>query len=100
MKKIINYIKNLKIDFQRWMFRRRSNHHAERQQKMIRKADKLSKKYKKRLWVITIERGSFLICSKPEMKKVMQQIPALLRINMYQTNDYIVHITQKTNENN
>lgn len=94
------FIINIKIYYLRWQFRRRNKYHAERQQKYIKKADKLSKRYKKRLWVVTIERGVFTIASKPEMKQIMRQIPAPFRINMYQTNDYIVHITQKTNENN
>ena len=98
--KIPRFLINLKIDYERWLFRHRSDAHIPNQMKAIAKANRLSKKYHKRLWVITLEPGRYLIRSKPEMKTIMRQIPDVAKINMYQINDYIVHITQKTNENN
>lgn len=92
------FITNIKINFQRWQFRRTSKNHAERQLRTISKADRLTKKHGNRLWVVTFDRGKFLLFTKPEMKAAMKRIPESLRINMYQTNDYIVHITKKGNE--
>ena len=95
MKKLTTY----KIDFQRWMYKRRRDRDAKKdidmRLKAIKKAEKLSAKSKKRLWVLKMDVCDYRIFTKPEIKTAMRKLNQLISINYYQTNEYIIHITNK-----
>jgi len=88
-------LENLKIDFQRWIFRRRLRQDANVMQKTILKADRISERTKKRLWVFKIDASDYRIYTKPEMKGTLRSMKISHLINIYQTNEYIIHITKK-----
>lgn len=89
---------NLKIEIQRWIFRRKQKHGSEidiqRQLKAIKKAEKLSEKRKCRLWVVRIEPGKYRIYSKGDVKAVLRRIGLKGQINMFEINGSVVHITK------
>ena len=98
MNKITRRIQNIKIDFQRWIFNMRyksgSRRDLEAQLKAIQKATKLQKKRGIRLWVVRIFPGKYGIYPKGEVKSVLKRIGLTGRINMFQQDDFIVHITK------
>lgn len=95
----MNLLTNLKIDYQRWMFRRKQSHNKENDIKLrlkaIEKANKMSERSKKRLWVLKMDICDYRIFTKTEIKSAMRRFNQIMRINYYQTNEYIVHITKK-----
>ena len=91
-------LQNIRINFQRWQFRRKyksgSRVDLERQLKAIEKANLLSKKRKCRLWVIREMPGRFKICSKGDVKHILKIFGKKSQVNMYELGDVIVHITK------
>lgn len=89
---------NLKIDIQRWIYRRKAKHgdkiDIQRQLKAIKKAERLSEKRKCRLWVVRIVPGKYRIYSKGDVKAVLRRIGLKGRIDMFSINGSVVHITK------
>ena len=89
---------NLKIDFQRWMYRRKHKSGTKvdlkNQLKAIEKAETLSKKRKCRLWVIRIMPGEYVIRSKGDVKAMLRRVGLKGRIDLFQISDSVVHITK------
>jgi hypothetical protein len=98
------FLTNIKIDFQRWNYRRKykscNKVDLENQLKAIEKAEKLSKKRKCRLWVIRLMPGIYKIYSKGDLKGIIRRLKlnklskANNEINIYQLSEVIVHITK------
>lgn len=91
----MNFINNIKIDFQRWIFRRNIKRDAEVMKKVVEKANTISEKTHKRLWVLKIDACDYRIYTKAEMKGALRSLHLQTKINMYQTNEYIIHITKR-----
>lgn len=91
-------LQNIRIEFQRWRFRRSYNSGSkidiEKQTKAIEKATRLSQKRKVRLWVIRLMPGKFRICSKGDVKYLLKTYGMKAQVNMYELGDVIVHITK------
>ena len=89
---------NLKIEIQRWIYRRKAKHGYEidiqRQLKAIKKAERLSEKRKSRLWVVRIEPVKYRIYSKGDVKAVLRRIGMKGRIDMFSINESVVYITK------
>ena len=89
---------NLKIEIQRWIYRRKQKHGSEiyiqRQLKAIKKAERLSKKRKCLLWVVRIEPGKYRIYSKSDVKAVLRRIGMKGQIDMFSINGFVVYITK------
>ena len=96
----MNKIKDIRLDIERWFYRIKRKHlHSKdvrEQAKAIRKANKLSDKTKKRLWVLRIGAGEYGIYPKGTLKSVLRELGLMRQIDIYHTNEYIVHITKKS----
>lgn len=94
----MNWLKNLKIEVQRWNYRRKFNSGAkidlDAQVKAIEKAEALSKKRKCRLWVVRIMPGKFKIYTKADVKAVLRRIGMKSQVDLYDIGEYVVHITK------
>jgi hypothetical protein len=92
-----NPIRDIRIEIQRWIFRRKQKrakaHDADRMAKAIIKANLKSKQANKRLWVVKMTQAEYVILTKQQVRVFFQRLG--LRVNYMQTNEYIVHITQK-----
>ena len=66
----------------------------------IIRADKLTKKSGKQLFVLRVDNSDYRILTKPQIKATMRKMLNLVSINYMQTNEFVVHITRKGNENN
>lgn len=91
----MKFIDKIKIDLQRWIFRRNIKRDAEVMGSVIKKANRISEKTKKRLWVFKIDNCDYRIYTKAEVKGTLRSMHLQTRINMYQTNEYLIHITKK-----
>jgi len=91
----------LKIEIQRWIFRVKQKHAESidfrRHQRAIRKADRASQRMNKRLWVFREGPGRYHIYTKPQVKAAARIFREFRTadINIYHTNQYIIHITKK-----
>lgn len=96
--KLPTFLDNLKIDIERWNFRRKYKSGTKvdlsNQLKAIEKAEKLSKKRKCRLWVVRIMPGEYIIRSKGDIKAILRRIGMKGRIDLFQINESVVHITK------
>ena len=94
----MSWVTNIKIDIERWLYRRRKARQESRditqQLKHIAKADKLSFKKKCRLWVVRIEPGRYRIYSKADVKAVLRRLGLKGRIDLFSVNGTVVHITK------
>jgi hypothetical protein len=94
----MNWFKNIKIELQRWNFRRKRKHEDKidlvRQLEAIEKAEKLSQKRKARLWVIRVNPGEYVIRSKGDVKAILRRLGLKGRIDLFSINDTVVHITK------
>jgi hypothetical protein len=94
----MNWFNKIKIDIQRWNFRRKRKHEDKvdvvRQLEAIEKAEKLSQKRKSRLWVIRVEPGKYVIRSKSDVKAILRRLGLKGRIDLFSINDTVVHITK------
>lgn len=99
MKKLLNWLRDLKIDFQRWRFRRNvkisKKYDAQLMGQAITKADDLTRRNNKRFWVLKLSYGDYSVCTKQQVRAYFRNIG--LQVNYMQTNEYIIHITKKPN---
>jgi hypothetical protein len=102
MKKPLTYLIDLKINFQRWNFRRKTRRKATKDidahMSAIRKADKLSNLTKKRRWVVKLDICRYVILTKPQVKRKLGVLGQRLHFNYNQTNEYVAYITNKPKE--
>jgi hypothetical protein len=95
----MKWLRNIRIDIERWIFRKRSARNQKRdisvQCKYIRKANRQSKRANKQLWVFRFGPSDYFIFTKPQVKSAVRDMHVAARINIHQTNEYIVHITKK-----
>jgi hypothetical protein len=95
----MNILTNLKINLQRWNFRRKQRKakriDADKMAKTCIKANLMSKETKIRLWVLKVADGDYRIFNKNQVKGALRSMGLQSLINMYQPNQYIVHITKK-----
>lgn len=96
--KLPKLIENIKIDIQRWNYRRKyksgTKVDLQNQLKAIEKAEALSKKRKQRLWVVRVMPGEYVIRSKGDVKAILRRIGMKGQINMFEINGSVVHITK------
>jgi len=89
------YIKDIYREFKRWRVRMKIKTDAKRDirrmAKAVKKADKATLKCNKRLWVVKLDLGTYVIYTKEQMRKMFFG----LGINYSQKNEFIVHITKK-----
>jgi len=92
-----NPIRDIRIEIQRWIFRRKQKrakaHDAESMAKAIITANIKSKKANKRLWVVKMGYADYVILTKQQVRVFFYSIG--YKANYMQENEYIVHITQK-----
>jgi hypothetical protein len=90
---------NLKIDIQRWNYRRKQKKakrlDLDKMAKAIIKANLQSERTKKRLWVIKFAPADYQILVKPQVKAFFRTIRPMINVNFYHTNEYVIHITRK-----
>jgi len=98
----MNWLRKQKVEIQRSIYRMRQKRNQRidlrMHKKAINKANRLSKRMKKRLWVLREAPGVYHIYTKPQMKAAARTISKECRLpsfNFYQTGEYIVHITQR-----
>jgi len=96
--KLPRIINNLKIEIQRWNFRRKykagDKVDIQNQLKAVAKAEKLSQKRKCRLWVVRLMPGKYKIYSKGDVKAVLRRLGLKGKINLFENSDVVVHITK------
>lgn len=96
--KLPTFLTNLKIEIQRWIYRRKyksgSKVDLEKQLIAVERAEKLSKKRKCRLWVVRVRPGKYIIRSKSDVKAILRSIGLKGQINMFEVNESVVHITK------
>jgi hypothetical protein len=96
--KLPKVIENIKIDIERWNYRRKfksgTKVDLEKQLKAIEKAEILSKKRKIRLWVVRLMPGEYKVLAKGELKGALNILGLKHRLDIHQLNDVIVHITK------
>jgi hypothetical protein len=96
--KLLKKRRDIKINIQRWNFRRKYKSgekvDLERQMKAIAKAEKLCIKGKVRLWVIRVMPGRYFVRTKGDTKLLLKAYGYKHIVDMYQLNDVIVHITK------
>jgi len=94
----MNWFKKVKIEIERWKFRRDFNkgqkRDAEQQLRVIEKAERLSKERKCRLWVVRVEPGKYVIRTKADVKAILRRIGIKGYVDVFTPSDTIVHITK------
>lgn len=92
-------IRNLKIEIERWQYRRKQRKahklDADSKAKAIIKANLMTEKTNKRFWVIRHGDSNYGIYSKCEVKGILRSLHLSQLINMYQVNQHIIHITRR-----
>jgi hypothetical protein len=95
----MKWLNDIKLELQRWIYRsrRRSFKKSDDKQMLraIMKADQHTEKTGNRLWVIKFSPGDYRICTKSQARAFFRNIRPILKINYYQINEYIIHITNK-----
>lgn len=98
----MNWLRKQKIEIQRKIYRMKKEYNQkmdlQRHERAIRKADRMSKRMKVRLWVLREAPGVYHIYTKPQVKAAARAITKDARLpifNYYQTGEYIVHITNR-----
>jgi len=98
MSKISTYYRDIKINIQRWQFRRKYKSgekvDLEKQLQAIEKATALAKKRNCKLWVIRVFPGKYRIYSKGDVKQVFRNLGIKNQVDMYQLSDVVVYITK------
>jgi hypothetical protein len=96
--KLPRFIDNLKIEIQRWNFRRKykagDKVDIKNQLKAVAKAEKLSKQRKCRLWVVRLMPGKYRIYSKGDVKAVLRRMGLKGSVDIFSNSDIVVHITK------
>lgn len=94
-----NPIRDIKIEIQRWMFRRKQKkakaHDYDKMAAAILKAKRISERSKVRLWVVKLSYADYVILTKGQLKAFLRKLGIASKINIYQTNEYVVYITNK-----
>jgi hypothetical protein len=92
-------LRDLRIEFERWIYRIRMRRSVRRDNRIqcryIRRANRRSRRTKKQLWVLRADACEYYIYTKPQVKAAVRSLHLGSRINIHQTNEHIVHITQK-----
>jgi hypothetical protein len=92
------FIDNLKIEIQRWNFRRKykagDKVDIQNQMKAVEKAENISKQRKCRLWVVRLAPGKYKIYSKGDVKYILRRMGLKGKINLFENSDVVVHITK------
>lgn len=95
----MDWLKRQRIEIERWNFRRKQRRELRRDAgvhcRFIRRANKQSRKTGKQLWVFRFAPCEYYIYTKPQMKSAVRSLHIGSKINIHQTNEFIVHITQK-----
>lgn len=95
----MNWLHTQRIELERWIFRMRTKRSLRRDNRIqcryVRRANRRSRKAKKQLWVLRADACEYYIYTKPQVKAAVRSIHLAHRINIHQTNEYIIHITQK-----
>jgi hypothetical protein len=95
---MIKWLRNIRIEFERWNYRRQirkgEKMDAQVQLQVIEKAERLSKQRKVRLWVVRIAPGKFKIYTKGDVKAVLRRLGLKGRIDLFSVNGTVVHITK------
>jgi len=93
-----NIIRDIKIEIQRWWFRKKYKSGAkkdlEEQTKAIDKAITLSQKRRCRLWVIRVRPGKYVIRSKGDVKTIFKTLGVKGKVDLFQLSDTVVHVTK------
>lgn len=93
----MKFLRDIRIEIERWNFRRKAkkavDYDHERMGDAVIKAKLTSEKINKRLWVIKLAPGDYVIYTKQQVRAFFNRLQ--LRVNYMQTNEYIVHITNK-----
>jgi hypothetical protein len=92
-------LKNLRINIERYNFRRKErkakSHDADKKAKAIIKANLTSERIRKRLWVLKHGPADYGIYTKAEVKGALRALGLHGLVNMYQPNQYVIHITKR-----
>ena len=94
-------INEIKIELQRWIFRKRRQSFKINDDKAmlaaIERAEQFTARRGNRLWVVKISPGDYRVYTKGQVKTFFRSLKHLLpeNINIYNTSEYIVHITKK-----
>lgn len=95
-------IKEIKIEIERWIYRKRRHSFKSNDDKSmleaIKKADQFTAKNGRRLWVVKIAPGDYRIYTKGQVRPFFRSLRTYLpgeNVNIYKTSEYIVHITKK-----
>jgi hypothetical protein len=92
---INTFLKDTYREYKRWRVRKKieidARRDIKRMARTIKKADKATLKSNKRLWVVKLDLGTYVIYTKEQMRKIFFG----LGINYSQKNEFIVHITKK-----
>jgi hypothetical protein len=96
--KLFKKLRDIKINIQRWNFRRKYKSgekiDLDRQMKAIAKAEALCMQRKCRLWVIRVMPGKYMVRSKGDVKSLLKAYGIRQSVDMFQLSDVIVHITK------
>lgn len=101
LEEIRKWMRDRKINIQRWIFRMKSfrakRNDAKALADAIRRADEQSKRLGgRRLWVLKLGWSDYAVVTKQQVRNFFNSIG--MPLNYHQTNEYIVHITRKVNE--
>lgn len=95
----MKWLTNLKIEYERWQYRRKQRkareHDADMKAKAILKASMMSEELGKRFWVVKHGESNYGVYLKSELKGALRSLGLSQLINMYQPNEYIIYITRK-----
>lgn len=90
-------IKDIKIEIQRWNFRRKqrkaSSHDHDMMAKAILKANAITERTNKRFFVVKLSYSEYAIFTKQQVRTFFNRLG--IKTNYMQCNEYIVHITKK-----
>ena len=90
---------NIRINYERWLYRirqaRKRRTDAAKMAIAIADATKQSKKIQKRLWVIKLDTADYAIMTKPQLRVFLRRLGIIDKINYFQPNHIIMHITGK-----
>lgn len=94
-------INDIKIEIQQWIYRKRrkalKTNDDKAMMKAIQKANEFTAKTGNRLWVIKIQPCDYRIFTKSQVKGFFRTArPILSDVNYYKTNEYIIHITNRS----
>jgi hypothetical protein len=93
---LLTYLRDKRIDFQRWNYRRKQKRaekfDAGKMNKAIKKAERLARNAKKAFWVIKLERSRYEIFTKAQTRRFFRKLGIADKVNIFQPSEYIIHI--------